>query len=180
MSNTESRTTEQDIERLDREAREALDRLAQKREELAKQHQATELAEERRREREEERRSKDEEKRREKARKEAEKLGEERLALEERAEEEATALLATLQELKSFDIEHRRAWAAVEGNAPQKVFSDFPRELSAWFRGRFNAGFEGAVPGIGTDPFEGKSLPERDPLTPEASPKVAKDSEAVG
>lgn len=165
-------TTEQDIERLDREAREALDRLADKREDLAKQHEATGLAETRRREREEERRREAVEKTREKARKAAEKFGGRRLALEERAEEEAATLVATLEELKGLDIEHRRARAAVDGPAPQKVFSDFPRELLAWFRGRFSA----AVPGIGRDyraEFRsmGPSLPERDPLTPKSSPK---------
>lgn len=164
-------TTGQDIERLDREAREALDRLADKREELAKQHEATELAEERRREREEERRRKEAEKVREKARKAAQKLGEGRLALEERAEKEAAMLVATLEELKVLDVEHRRARTAADhGARPEKVFSDFPRELLAWFRGRFNA----AVPGVGSDyraDFRsmGPSLPERDPLTPKAS-----------
>lgn len=105
-----------------------------------------------------------------KGRKEAEKIGRKRLTLEERAEEEAATLAATLEELRSLDVEHRRALAAVEhGARPEKVFSDFPRELLAWFKGRFN----GAVPGVGTDyraGFRGvgPSLPERDPLTPKA------------
>lgn len=53
MKGAENRTAEQDVERLDRETREALNRLADKREELARRHEATELAEERRQEREE-------------------------------------------------------------------------------------------------------------------------------
>ncbi len=170
MSKTETTSAaEQDIERLDREAREALDRLADRREELAKQHEATELAEERRLERQEERRREEAEKAREKALKAAQKIGGRRLALEERAEEEAATLAATLEELKGLDIEHRRARASVDGLAPQKIFSDFPRELLPWFRGRFST----AVPGIGRDyraDFRsmGPSLPERDPLTPKA------------
>lgn len=44
-------TKQKDIETLDREVREALDRLAARREEFAREHKATELAAERQRER---------------------------------------------------------------------------------------------------------------------------------
>lgn len=90
--------------------------------------------------------------------------------LEERTEKEAATLVATLEELRALDVEHHRALVAADhGTRPDKVFSDFPRELLAWFKGRFN----GAVPGVGTDyragfRGAGPSLPERDPLAPKA------------
>jgi hypothetical protein len=102
---------------------------------------------------------------------EADKLGERRLQLEERAEEEAAALAATLEELLALDTEHRRAvekayGADVGASLGQDlgVFSrTFAQELCDWFRGRFG----GAIEGIGSDLREGLALPERDALTRE-------------
>ncbi|MDP9474549.1 MAG: hypothetical protein M3R38_02425 [Actinomycetota bacterium] len=158
------------IEDLDRRAREALDRLADKREELERQHRATELAEERRQEREAQRRRKEAQEakeREERRRLEAlERMGKERLRLEERAEEEAATLVSTLEELIAFDRCHRRALAP-GGFSVFAAPPDLAGEISAWFRGRFG----GIVPGLGSDvraPSFGKpgpSLPERDPLT---------------
>lgn len=159
----------QEIEDLDREAREALDKLADKREELKRQHRATALAAERQREREEQRRlevaaqAKEREERR--RQEQLQRMGKERLRLEERAEEQAAALVATLEELLAFDRRHRRALGPFSvHDAPP----DLGRELMpSWFRGRFN----GVVPGLGSDVRApafgqpGPSLPERDPLT---------------
>lgn len=162
---------EQEIQTLDAEAREALDKLADRREELERQHQGTALAAERQREREEERRREEERKASEKeeARRleELDRLGKERLALQERAEAEVGTLIATLEELLAFDQAHRRALAP-EGLTVHDAPPDFARELRAWFLGRFNR----AVPGIGFDYratgslSPGPGLPERDPLTP--------------
>jgi hypothetical protein len=165
---------EQEIQDLDREAREALDKLADKREELERQHRATELADERQREREAERKTEEEreasEREHRKAVEEAGKLGRERLALEERAEREAKALAATMGELLELDPRHRRSVEAAWGKAPEQLYSlSFPRVLGSWFRGRF----EGVAPGIGHDLHEGEGLPARDTLTPEAAPKAA-------
>ena len=159
---------EKEIEDLDQEAREALDRLADKREELQRQHQATDLAAERQRERGEERRRQEAEKAEKKAREEAERLGGERLRLEVLAEEQAKALGATLGELLALDPRHRRAVEAAWGKAPGQLFSrTFTEELRDWFRGRFKE----VIPGIGGDLREGLALPERDALTPKVSPK---------
>lgn len=158
-----------EIEDLDREAREALDRLADKREELARQHQATELAEGRRREREAERRREAEREREERERRrreeETRRLGARRLALEERAEKEAAALSSTMKELLELDPVHRRAVEACvgRGKAPEQLFyRTFAQELQDWFNGRF----KGVVPGLGGDLREGLALPDRDALTP--------------
>lgn len=161
---------EQEIQDLDREAREALDKLADKREELERQHRATEIAGERQREREAERRTEEEreasERERRRAVEEAGKLGRERLALEERAEEEAEALAATMGEILELDPRHRRAVEAAWGKAPEQLYSmSFPRVLGSWFRGRF----ERVAPGIGHDLREGEGLAARDTLTPETS-----------
>lgn len=171
MSTEQKVSTElqKEIETLDREAREALDRLADKREELARRHRATDLAARRQREREEERRLEEEREAKEheerRLEEELERMAGERLALEERAEEQAAALAATLEELHAFDGRHLQALGpfSVGGASPP----DLPREISAWFRGRFNA----VVPGLGSDyraeyGKAGPSLPERDPLTP--------------
>lgn len=171
---TEMTGTEEEVEALDREAREALDRLADKREELGRQHRGTELAEQRRREREEERRREEEREAAERGerrrREELERLGEGRLALEERAEEEARALIATLEELKGHDAEHRMALASGPGGfTVHDMPPDFGRELNAWFAGRFG-GIGGVIPTAGHD-FRGRAtLPERDPLTPKRAP----------
>ncbi len=158
------------IEDLDRQAREALDRLADKREELERQHRATELAEGTRQEREEERRrleAPEAKEREERRRLEAlERMGKERLRLEERAEEQAATLVSTLEELIAFDRRHRRALAP-GGFSVFEAPPDLAGEVSAWFRCRFGE----VVPGLGSDvraPSFGKpgpSLPERDPLT---------------
>lgn len=177
---TEQKTTNEagqlreseELEALDRRAREALDELADKREELARRHRATDLAagrqrereEERRREREREAREREERRRREKL----EAMATERLALEERAEEQSAALIATLGELLALDRRHRQALGPFSVRAGEAPPPDLPREISAWFRGRFGA----VVPGLGSDyraafGSAGPSLPERDPLTSE-------------
>lgn len=157
-----SKELEKEIEVLDKEAREALDKLADKREELEREHRATDLAAERQREREEERKAEEEREHR-RAVEEARKLGEERLRLEVLAEEQAEALRATLEELLALDPDHRRAVEAAFGEAPEQLWSrTFSRELADWFRGRFKE----VVPGIGGDLREGLALPERDALTP--------------
>jgi hypothetical protein len=102
-----------------------------------------------------------------------ERLGQERLQLEERAEREAETLRTTLEELLAFDRTHRRVIGperfSIRADSPAPP--DLPREIAAWFRGRFKK----AIPAIGEDyrsPSYGKagpSLPERDPLTPTAS-----------
>lgn len=167
-----------DIETLDQEAREALDRLADKREELAREHKATELAAERQREREEQCRQKEQREAREKEearrREEAERLGEKRRVLEVRAEEEAAALVSTLEELLALDPVHVSAVAAAYGRVPEQRSSlTFPRVLLGWFIGRFKA----VVPGIGFDSWEGNPpLRERDALTP----GEARSQEEVG
>jgi hypothetical protein len=136
MTEQHSPTDEQlgkEIEDLDREAREALDRLADRGEEL-------------------------------------ERMSQERLQLEERAEEQAAGLVATLEELLAFDRRHRRALAPA-GFSVYDAPPDLAGEISWWFRGFFG----GVVPDLGSDvraPGYGKagpSLPERDPLTPTAS-----------
>lgn len=157
---------DQEIEALDKEAREALDKLADRREVLARRHRATELAAERQRERERERRLEEQreaqESARQKATEKAERLGAERLALEERAEEEAKTLAATLGELLALDPTHRRAVEVAHGNAPQQLYGrTFSEEVRDWFRGRFR----GIIPGIGGDLREGLALPKRDALT---------------
>lgn len=165
----------EEIQRLDAEAREALDRLADKREELARQHEATELAAEIQREREEEKRRKEEaeaeEREERRRREELDRLGRERLALEERVEKQAAGMIDTLQELLAFDRSHHQVLGSESfsvHNPPQ----DFPRELRAWFRGRFNE----VLPGIGSDyrspgyAQPGPTLAEREELTPKASP----------
>ncbi|MDP9439872.1 MAG: hypothetical protein M3P49_14215 [Actinomycetota bacterium] len=159
-------TTDKTIETLDKEAREALDRLADRREVLAREHAATELAAERQRERERERLRREgaeaAERENERLRAKAAELGERRRALEERAEEEAEALAATMGELLRLDPGHVRALQKAHGKAPQQRFSQtFPRLLGAWFRGRFGE----VVGGIGYDPFGGAGLLERDALT---------------
>lgn len=158
------------LEDLDREAREALDRLADKREELERRHRETELAAGRQREREEERRREEERKAEETEQRrrleEAERLGKQRLILEERAEEQAKALAATLKELLTLDPVHRRAVAAAFGKAPKQLFDrTFAQELGDWFNGRFKE----VIRGIGGDlraeyGKQGPALPERDAL----------------
>ncbi len=165
---------EQEIQDLDREAREALDRLADKRGELERQHRATGLAAERKREREAERRMEAEREAEEREHRravgEAERLGRERLALEERAEREAEALAATMGGLLELDPRHRRSVEAAWGKAPEQLYSmSFTRVLGSWFRGRF----EGVAPGIGHDLHEGEGLAARDTLAPEAAPGEA-------
>ena len=162
-----STETQKDIATLDREAREALDRLADRREALAREHAATELAAGRQREREQERirreRAEAEERERERLRARAAELGERRRALEERAEEEAEALAATIGELLRLDPGHGRALQAAYGKAPAQRFGQpFPRVLDAWIRGRLNK----VLTGLGQDPLGGVGLVERDPLTP--------------
>lgn len=173
---TEQTTNEQfgkEIEALDREAREALDRLADKREELEKRHQATELAATRQKERDEERREEKERERAErehrKAVEEAGRLGKERLRLEALAEEQAETLNATLKELLALDPDHRRAVQSAWGTAPEQRFSQsFAWVVLSWFIGRFNS----VVPGIGFDPWEDNPpLVERDALTPSEAQK---------
>jgi chromosome segregation ATPase len=161
-------TTEKTIEALNREAREALDRLADRREALAREHAATELAAERQKEREEERirreRAEAAERENERLRAKAAELGERRLALEERAEREAEALGATLQEILALDPGHARAVRAAHGRVPEQRYSQaFARILGGWFRGKFRE----VVPGIGVDNWEGNpTLAARDALTP--------------
>ena len=155
------------IEVLDREAREALDRLADRREELAREHAATELAAGRQKEREQEKvlqeRREAQERQQERLRARATELGAKRLQLEERAEEEAAALIATLQELLALDPGHARALQAAYGKAPQQLYSwTFSRLLRDWFMDRFNK----VVPGIGFPVREGLALAEYDALTP--------------
>jgi hypothetical protein len=161
---------EQEIEDLDREAREALDRLADKREEMERRHQATDFAAQRQREREEKRwrREAAETQERERRRRveKAEELGRRRLELEERAEGQARALVSTLEDLLALDPRHERAVRAAHGKAPaQFVSMTFRQVLSGWFVGRFG-GTHGLFPGIGHDAREGLGLVERDALTP--------------
>lgn len=183
MGVTEQRSIEQaepndEIEALDREARAALDRLADKREEIERRHRETDLAAGRQRERGQERRREEARKAEERERRRrveaAENLGQKRLALELKAEEQAGALLSTLQELLELDPRHERAVRAAHGKAPaQFVSMPFERVLSDWFRGRFG-GTHGLFPVIGHDVRDGLGLVERDALTPpaDASPKT--------
>lgn len=165
-----SMTTEKltkEIAALDQEARDSLDKLADKREELERQHRATELAAERQREREEERRREEEREAEEREqlrrREEADKLGRERLRLEVLAEEQAEALNVTLGKLLELDPGHRRAVVEVWGTAPEQIWGrSFPRELLDWFLDCFG----GTMPGIGHPIRECLALPERDALTP--------------
>ncbi len=93
---------------------------------------------------------------------ELEPMGRERRVLEQRAEAEAAALAATLEELLGFDQRHRRAlrpggWNVFEAPPPLE------QELAKWLRGRLGAvlkGFDEL-----RDPGKGAPLPERDPLT---------------
>lgn len=98
---TEKLTKE--IKALDAEARTALDRLADKREELERQHQATELAAERQREREEERRRQEaeegERKAEEEARARCEEIAEEGRELSAELEGLADRILEALERL---------------------------------------------------------------------------------
>ena len=162
-------STEQqkDIATLDREAREALDRLADRREALAREHAATELAAERQREREQERirqeRAEAEERERERLRARAREMGERRRALEERAEDEAAALAATMEELLALDPGHARALQKAHGKAPEQRFSwTFSRVLRDWFVDRFNP----VVGGVGHAIWHDVALVKRDALTP--------------
>ncbi len=163
--NARNNNIEKEIEDLDREAREALDKLADKREELEKQHRATELAEERKREREAVERERREEERRRKAlaeaRRRADEIGAKRRRLEERAEAEIAAFTGTLRELLDLDPTHHKALREAERSVrSQELFS---RTLLVWTIGRLNPVLEG----IGHDYLDGKPLPERDPLTPD-------------
>ena len=154
------------IEVLDKEAREALDRLADKREELAREHAATELAAGRQREREQERvrreRAEAAEREQERLRARATELGAKRLRLEERAEEEAAALAATLQELLALDPGHARAARAAGQKAEQRYSSSFDRVLRDWFVDVFGP----VVGGVGHAVWKGVALAEREALTP--------------
>lgn len=161
-------TEQKDIETLDKEAREALDRLADRREELAREHRATELAADRQKEREQERlrqeRAEAAERESERLRARAAELGAKRRALEVRAEEEAAALAGTLQELLALDPSHIRAvQAAHGGSAPmQRSSQTFTRVLDTWLRGRIGK----TLTGFGFDPYDGEALAQRDALTP--------------
>ena len=176
----ESTSTEQQksIEALDREAREALDRLADRREALAREHAATELASQRQKEREQERirreRAEAAERERERLRARAREMGERRRALEERAEEEASALAGTLQELLALDPGHARALQAAHGEAPQQLYSwTFSRLLRDWFMDRFNK----VLPGVGFPVRQGLALTEYDALTPAKGSGEARPAE---
>lgn len=164
----ESTSTEQQktIEDLDREAREALDRLADRREALAREHAATELAAERQREREQERirqqQREAQEHQQERLRVRAAELGEKRRALEVRAEEEAAVLSATLQELLALDPGHARAVRAAGQKAEQRYSASFDRVLRDWFVDVFNP----VVGGVGHAIWHDVALVERDALTP--------------
>lgn len=154
------------IEDLDREARQALDRLADRREALAREHKATELAAQRQREREQERNRQHQreaqERQQERLRVRAAELGEKRRALEVRAEEEAAALSATLQELLALDPGHARAVRAAGQKAEQRYSSSFDRVIRDWFVDVFNP----IVGGVGYAVWHGVALVERDQLTP--------------
>ena len=159
---------EKDIATLDREAREAMDRLADRREELAREHAATELAAERQREREQERirreRADAAEREQERLRVRVAELGERRRALEVRAEEEAEALAATLGELLRLDPGNARALQKAGQKAEQRYSSSFERVLRDWFVDRFGK----VVGGIGHAVWKGSALTERDALTPQS------------
>lgn len=92
---------EEEIEVLDQDAREALDKLADKREELQRQLKATELAEGKERERQEERRRREREEAERKAEEEAqarrEKIAREMGELEAEREELANRLVEVLE-----------------------------------------------------------------------------------
>ena len=158
-----------EIEALDREAREALDRLADKRAELQRQLRDTDLAAERHAEREQERREKEEREAREREerrrREELAGMGKARLVLEQRAEQEAASLFSTLEELTSLDGVHWRALSAAGGTPPTQMLR---RELVAWLGGRLGE-FSPASDYRSTHPSPGPDLPTRDPLTPGAT-----------
>ncbi|MDP9481538.1 MAG: hypothetical protein M3R38_38725 [Actinomycetota bacterium] len=101
--------TYKDIKTLDREAREALDRLAAKREELQRQLETTELTEKRLREREEERRSAEAEEAERKAEEEAkarcEKIAEEMGELDAEREGLAKRLAEILERYQYLNWE---------------------------------------------------------------------------
>lgn len=137
-------TKQKSIEVLDQEARGALDRLADKREELAREHKATELAAGRQREREEERRRGEAEEAERRAEEEAksrrEKIAEEMGELDAEREGLARRLVEILeryqelnwemiQEVSRYDTERANAMAVRHSNAPYAWVED---RLSRW------------------------------------------------
>lgn len=135
---------EKEIEVLDREARESLDRLAAKREELQRQLETTELTEKRLREREEERRRAEAEEAERKAEEEAkarrEKIAEEMGELDAEREGLAKRLAEILerhqelnwemiQEVNRYDTERANGMAVAHGSAPRYWVED---RFSRW------------------------------------------------
>ena len=100
-------TGDEELARLDREAREALDRLADRREQLERRHEATALAAERAQKREEERRRREAEEAQRKAEEAArlrrEEIAEETRALEDERDELAGRIVAIIERLRELD-----------------------------------------------------------------------------
>lgn len=132
---------QQEIVALDREAREAMDRLADKREELEKQHRATSLAAERQREREEERRRQEQEEAERKAAEEAkarrEKIAEKRRELEAERERLANRIIEILSRLEELDgelVEEANLYDTERANAMMRSFAGRHRR---WLKEKF-------------------------------------------
>jgi chromosome segregation ATPase len=143
MTKTEKQI-EKEVEDLDREATEALDRLAAKREELQRQLETTELTEKRLREREEERRSAEAEEAKRKAEEEAkarrEKIAEEMGELDAEREGLAKRLAEILeryqelnwdmfQEVNRYNTERANGMAVAHASAPRTWVED---RFSRW------------------------------------------------
>lgn len=158
---------EKEIQALDQEARQAMDRLADKREELQSQLEATELAAERQDQREEEHRRAEAEDAKRRAREEAQaryqSLAEARYAAEESFEDLAYKLLETLKRLEEINVD-QRSQARRVGLSVQYPIGTTLRDLVERRLGHLLKGWSpilrsGLHPSQGTVP-----LPEVDPF----------------
>ena len=131
--------------------------------ELAREEEDRRGAEARERKREEARQH---------AAEEARKLAGKRLELEQAAEEQAAALVETLQALVALDADHRRAIGASGGSVPTMPVVGL---VAGWL----SSVFKPLGMHLGGDAFDGASLSDRDTLTPAqpGSPRYASPEE---
>lgn len=123
------------------QVREALDRLADRREELARCHQATDLAAQRQREREEERRRREAEEAEGKAREEArarrEQIAEETSGLVAELEGLADRILGGIESLEELDLRLLDEVAPRDTERANRLAREIPGRHRRWLQERF-------------------------------------------